>query len=246
MNSSKRIVLRASFVVLLVAALGICLPGNALAQDIAGSFSATNNPNGVWSYGSYTESTSTFTLLTFAGTDCGTPLPYWSSGSGGFPVVLANNTGSTVPCSSSTWTLPTDTLNLHPTDTAGVDSDVRWTAPAAGTYVISGSFSALDATTTLDSILVGGTSVFSTNIDSSNKSASFSLTETLSMGETIDFTVNCCSGSDTAYDFDSTGLQGSIEPSSAVTPEPASFFLMGSGLLAMGGILRRRSSGRRV
>ena len=47
---------------------------------------------------------------------------------------------------------------------AGTDSDVRFTAPASGTYEITGSFLALDTTTTLDSILVNGTSVFSTLI----------------------------------------------------------------------------------
>lgn len=235
MNSLKRIALEASLVAFLASAMGTCVPISTLAQqDIAASFSGTMNPNGAWSYGQYVESTSTFTLLgSTNSTACG--LPNWSGSPGGFPVVVGNNTGSSVACGS--WTLPTDTLNLHPTDTAGTDSDVRWTAPASGTYVISGSYLAVDATTTLDSILVDGTSMFSTNIDSTNTSASFTLTETLNLGDTVDFTVNCCSGTDTNYFNDSTGLQGTI---SAATPEPASFFLMGTGLLAMGGFLRRR------
>jgi PEP-CTERM motif len=37
---------------------------------------------------------------------------------------------------------------------------------------------------------------------------------------------------------------GGVAPPSSTTPEPASFLLMGSGLLAMGGILRRRIFGR--
>jgi PEP-CTERM motif len=43
-------------------------------------------------------------------------------------------------------------------------------------------------------------------------------------------------------DFDNVQLTDSLN--TAATPEPASFFLMGSGLLAMGGILRRRIFGR--
>lgn len=42
-------------------------------------------------------------------------------------------------------------------------------------------------------------------------------------------------------DFDNVHLTDSLNTSA--TPEPASFFLMGSGLLAMGGILRRRIFG---
>jgi hypothetical protein len=43
-------------------------------------------------------------------------------------------------------------------------------------------------------------------------------------------------------DFDNVQLTDSLN--TAATPEPASFLLMGSGLLAMGGILRRRIFGR--
>lgn len=203
---------------------------NARADDIAGSFSGSSNPNGTWSYGQYVESTSTFTLFTandaFAGATPTCGLPNWSGSaeSGGYPAVIANNTGSSVPC--GTWNLPTDTLNLHPTNTVGTDSDVRWTAPAAGTYAINGSYSALDFTTTLDSILVNGTSVFSTIINPSHTTP-FSLTESLAAGDTIDFTVNCCDGSDQNYFFDSTGLRGTINPGSTVpTPEPSLILLM--------------------
>jgi hypothetical protein len=96
--------------------------------------------------------------------------------------------------------------------------------------VISGGYSALDATTTLDSILVNGTSVFSTNINSTNLAATFSLTETLTAGSTIDFTVNSCSGLDQTYNSDSTGLTGTINPASTIpTPEPSSILLLAFG-----------------
>lgn len=227
MNSFERMALRAGCATLALTVMGTCLVMSARADGIASSFSGSSNPNGAWSYGQYVESTSTFSLLTATNsTACG--LPNWSGSPGGFPVVVGNNTGSSVSC--GTWTLPTDTLNLHPTDTAGTDSDVRWTAPAGGTYVINGSYSALDATTTLDSILVNGTSVFSTNINSTNLSATFSLTETLTAGSTIDFTVNCCSGLDQNFSNDSTGLTGTINPVSSIpTPEPSSLLLLTLG-----------------
>ena len=191
---------------------------SALAQDFAASFSGTSNPNGVWSYGQFVESTSTFTL--FPGQNANPPapcgLPYWSGT--GYPYVVANNSGSTVSC--GTVTIPNDMLWMHPMNMAGTDSDVRFTAPASGTYEITGSFSALDTTTTLDSILVNGTPVFSTFICNpgngetcapTNTRAPFSVVKTLSAGNTVDFIVNCCSGPDQTFLFDSTGLSGAID-----------------------------------
>lgn len=220
----------ASALLLVTALMAPALVTGARADDIAGSFSGSSNPNGAWSYGQYVESTATFTLFTandaFAGATPTCGLPNWSGSaeSGGYPAVIANNTGSSVAC--GTWNLPTDTLNMHPTNTVGTDSDVRWTAPAAGTYAINGSYSALDFTTTLDSILVNGTSLFSTIINPS-KTTPFLLTETLAAGDTIDFIVNCCEGADQNFFFDSTGLRGTITAGSTVpTPEPSSVLLM--------------------
>ena len=154
--------------------------------------------------------------------------------------MVANNTGSSQSC--VTWTLPTDTLNLHPANAVGIDADVRWTAPASGTYLISGSYSSLDSggTTTFDSILLNGTSVFFTNIDSSNKSSSFGLTETLTAGDTLDFIVNCCSGSDQSYFNDSTGLQGTIDLNSSATPEPSTLLLVFSASALLFPLIRHR------
>ena len=236
MNYSKRIALRVGFAALAVTVMGTCLAMSARADDIAASFSTASNPNGAWSYGSFVESTKTFMLLTTSSSECG--LPYWTD-PGGYPVVLANNTGSPQSC-GSTWTLPTDTLNLHPTNTSGLDSDVRWTAPAAGTYTINGSYSALDSTTTFDSILVNGASVVSTNIDSNKKP--FALTETLAAGSTIDFTVNCCSGSDHDYSNDSTGLKGTIDLSTTATPEPSTLLLVFSASTLLFPLIRHRLS----
>jgi hypothetical protein len=235
---SKRIARYAGFAVLAGAVVGMCLCTSARADDIAASFSATSNPNGPWSYGSYVESTSTFTLFTSSGTSCA-GLPFWSA-PGGFPIVEANNTGSTQSC--GTVTVPTDTLDLHPQDLAGTDADARWTAPASGTYEISGNFSSLDSTTTFDSILVNGASAFSTNLSSSNTSSGFALTETLTAGSTIDFIVNCCSGSDQSFFNDSTGLQGSIDLNSTPTPEPSTLLLAFSASALLFPLIRHRLS----
>lgn len=238
MSYWKLIARRAAFAALTIVVMGMCLGKDAWADDIAASFSATSNPNGPWSYGTYTESTSSFVLFTTNGTSCA-GLPFWAA-SGDFPIVEANNTGSTQSC--GTVTVPTDTLDLHPYNGAGIDADVRWTAPASGTYLINGNFSSLDSTTTADQILLNGLSVFSTNINPGNPSSGFSLTETLTAGSTLDFIVNCCSGSDQSFFNDSTGLQGSIDASSTTTPEPSSLLLAFSALALLFPLIRHRLS----
>jgi hypothetical protein len=237
MNSFKRCALRASSVALLAAAMGTCLPMNALADDIAGSFSIASNPNGAWSYGSL--SGSTFTPFTVSSPAVGSG--FWTTSSG-FPVVVGNNTGATV--FYSTWAGPTDTLILHP-DNTGIASDVRWKAPSAGMYSIGGLFEGVDyqgPTTTDVHILLNGSSLFSDNISSYLVPSKFTILKSLSSGDTIDFAVGY--GVDGNYFFDSTGLSGSItkENSSAV-PEPSTLFLLGSGLAAISLRRKRKSAG---
>ena len=61
--------------------------------------------------------------------------------------------------------------------------------------------------------------------------------------------VSFSSAGGTSAGYHGVGTQFAMDNlviNTATTPEPTSFFLMGSGLLAMCGILRRRSSVRRV
>jgi PEP-CTERM motif-containing protein len=237
MTSFKRIALRVGLVSLLAAAMGTCLPMNALADDIGGSFSITNrNPNGAWTYGSLSGSTLTPFTVSSSGVGSG----YWTTGSG-YPVVVGNNTGATV--FYSTWAGPTDTLILHP-DPTGIASDVRWTAPSAGMYSIAGLFEGVDyvgPTTTDVHILLNGSSLFGGNISSYLVPSTFSLLESLNAGDTIDFAVGF--GLDGNYFFDSTGLAGSItQVSSSAVPEPVTLVLLGTGLAAIG-LQRKRKPG---
>jgi PEP-CTERM motif-containing protein len=144
-------------------------------------------------------------------------------------------------------TVPANTLLLHPLAIGTpVDTIVQWTAPTTGTYAISGFFERIDnnpgagvgVTYAVD---VGGSPTDSGNIGSSDYTQyTFSYTEALTAGETVDFIVGPGSAFDD--DSDSTGFDATITTATAV-PEPASFAIFGIGLLGTIAARRRWTQG---
>jgi hypothetical protein len=96
-------------------------------------------------------------------------------------------------------------------------------------------------TTTDVHIYLNGTGLFpGMNIASFDVHLPFSLTESLNVGDHIDFAVGF--GTDGNYLYDSTGLSGSITPLSQTSvPEPATLFLLVTGLAAMSLRAKRKS-----
>jgi hypothetical protein len=172
-----------------------------------GSFSATQNPSGAWSYGYRATGGSGFALYTnlsapYAGVD------RWSSAQAPEPMVAYNRTGQTA--SYLTISHPADVLNLHP-GPAGQKSVVRWTAPFSGTVNIEGRFEGIDTHGTTTDVAVvqnSATTLFSRNINGYGVKAPFSITKSVDAGDTIDFSVGY--GSNANYFYDSTGLSISI------------------------------------
>jgi len=208
--------------------------------NIVTGFSATTNPNGVWTYqlngASYTDSQGSSNPI-------GAGLPGWWNG-GSVPdslLILQNVTGSTV--SYLTINDPTGTLWLDP-ESGNVS--VVFTAPLTGTYNITGDFLGIDTGENSHpvEILEDGTTVlYNGTISSYGGEDSFSgvsdLTDiSLNAGDTITFEVLTGSSGCTYCNL-STGLQGDITEV-GTTPEPSSLILFGSGLLAMAYLLRRK------
>jgi hypothetical protein len=132
--------------------------------------------------------------------------------------------------------IPTGVLDLHPrTD----DAIVRWVAPSAGKYLVTGSFQGIDRTPTGVQLLLyaGAQQLFSSSLNGFGSTVPFTFTHTFLAGESLDFGVNS-SGS---FFNDSTAFTATIQS----VPAPDSLTLMlvgGLSLLSISCGRRRRRS----
>jgi cysteine-rich repeat protein len=169
--------------------------------DLSADFSATNNPNGAWSYG-WTESDgSRFTLGTWynsLGPDA------WGGfrGSDGTPFVSHNGTDTTIWYTPVLFWEPGETIfHPGPGDERAV---VRWTAPSEGAFAVQSRFYSKDTGPTDVSVLLNGTPVSAANLDYDWSASRYQNRLVLAAGDTVDFTVG--SGTDSSAGADSTGI----------------------------------------
>ena len=155
------------------------------------------------------------------------------------PAVGKNTTGSLIV--NGSVRIPTDELFLHPVGlNSGLpagDTIVRFTAPTAGTYQVSGLFQLIDVSPSGVAVSIeGGTLPFAAPLAGPYlTTANFSFSTVLLAGGTLDFVVDPAG----SYFNDSTGLSATI--TSSDIPEPASMALLGLGLTAMAAVRRRRA-----
>jgi len=199
---------------------GVCpAPSDSVkSYDAAADFSPLQNADGAWSYG-YRPAGGAFTLFPSSANVFGAGTDSWTqpSISACCPFVTRNNTGGTLPYAGNV-VQPTGMLNLHP-GPSGERGVVRWTAPAAGTYVLSGSFQGISSSGTTSDVLIvhNGTTLFGANVNGFGATAPFAVTRyDVQAGDTVEFSVGV--GTNGNYNGDSTGLALTIyQPSPAQT-----------------------------
>lgn len=214
--------------ILVSAALAASQAG-AATYSAAGDFSLSTNPNGVWSY-LYSN-----TLLSHTSTS-GTIEDWWN-GQGLPNSVIVGRTTSGPAIISNTVTFGSTFLTIDPESQT---VDVRFTAPSAGTYTITGEFFGADTQTNcsggcavhpvLITDSVSGTIFGPQTISTYLQTYTFSLTETLVAGELVDFLAQTGSSGGCNYCNLSTGLEATISS----TPLPSTWIMILSGLLGLG------------
>lgn len=221
-------------------ALALSATANATTYDAVADFSTTTNPGSVWSY-LYTDSVQTTpALLTTLQSVAPGVNEWWSGGAVPDSVIVgANSSGS--PYTFSTRVYPVNELAMDPESGSAI---AQFTAPAAGTYEISGEFTGIDTHGNSHpvEILDNGKQIFAGTMSQYGLSDAFSLSETLKAGGTIDFEVLTGSHG-CSYCYLSTGLAATLTSEPTGVPEPATLGLMG---IAFAGLAFRRRKNLRA
>jgi hypothetical protein len=209
------------------------LPGEAQTYDPRTQFSVTANPNGVWTYGYGSTLGGPMTKFTITGNNQGVLV--WDVGSVYVqPAIGYNPTGSTI--TSGGCVLNPNALCENPVLNGNSFTTIRFTAPAAGLYNLSGSFYGMDntpnGTTTQGHILLNGVSLLSGAVNGFGPGTgpAFDMNQSLVSGDYLDFAVT--------YPGPGEGDTG-LALVLTVVPEPSAFAFIGLGAALLIAVRRK-------
>lgn len=172
--------------------------------DVVANFSATNNPNGAWSFG-WTPATFLGGFQLYPEVATGSFYINWHRAGNFAPPEVWKNIGST----TQNGVAPGQ-VTAHPGPSDEV-SKVRWTAPLAGNVAITGAFGAGDSGAVTVFILHNGIPL--AQQIGAVAAVPFDLTVVVAAGDTIDFAVDDFNG----YGADNTPINATI---AYFTPPP--------------------------
>ncbi len=209
------------------------LPSGTLAASVhnaATDFSASSNPNGVWTLG-HTSSTLGSAFTPFAASGISLGLDFWAlTTTPDLPGALYNPSGATIFYGSSAVVEPGQ-LVLHP-GPIGQYAVARFTVATAGTYTFNADFIGQDRFVSIVDVhlLVNNGAAYSGAINGYHATASSGVfVMALLPGDTIDAAVGF--GSNGSYFGDSTGVDFNV----SFVPTPGT-----TAMLGLGGLLAAR------
>lgn len=206
---------------LAVAGLFSTLAVGAFAQavaptswEVSGEFNNLSNPSYVWTYGRKPAMpcTGTFTAFIISSSQDSGNTKGWIAGKKR-PYLGVYQNKKTVPNTGATGVVwPPRGLALHPGG-LGECAVVRFTAPVAGTYDVTGHFYGLDGNgsgTDVNVYVMSNNILLGNALVTANPSVPYSFSFTgipLAANDTVDFAVEY----DGNYTYDTTGLHAVIE-----------------------------------
>jgi hypothetical protein len=172
---------------LLLAAFPIA--SNGEVWNLANDFSATENPNGAWSYGWRTAPEEPLNLYAEHTARCGAPqeLEYWDHYiEDDCPRVTRNPQDYPVLCDNDVF--EPHKVNFHPGPQQ--QSVVRWTAPANMEVALTVHFQAISIGSSVVHVCRNGTSLFVATLDGLGQTADYYTTITCQPGDMMDCEVD--------------------------------------------------------
>jgi len=215
-------IIRHSIFLLVAGQLTLALCVRAGVYDVAADFSTNSNPNGVWSYGYATNLGGSLILYTDTSYSSASVIGWWHNIAYQTPAVFYNRTDHATTAGDGTPNLGPHQAVFHP----GPDNEYstyRFTAPAAGNYLLQASFVGADieGTTTDVHVLLNDSSIFDGIVTGFGPGTgpSFSTNLVLQTNDRVDFEV----GDGTSGFFsDSTGIQAILSSSPPLSIQPVS------------------------